>query len=390
MFSYNDITSSKLLQSSFYTLSQNKEGIYFEYLPTDFNEMMEQNMIYESEEFSLLLNLFGLDVTSEKLPFSEIRKLLFIEKEEDEINELDLDESDFDLTKDTKKFISSYLNFFNELTEVYPILYILFGDVWTILRYLVCKEGLYNGKYKIDFDSASTAYVNLYNDISYILAHRKKMKQELLDIFNLFSEYKVKLPTSEIALIYQAYNQNIGHDLILNELNPYIRDTYNQLMTTWEDIIKILPNKLNEDLSFPICDSLTKFVKQMVQVLIHKEQTLRKCKNCDRYFVARYSSLAEYCTRKVAGTNSTCQEYACKKIYKKKQAENPLYQVFTTYYNRIYGRIRRGSLDKDTTLLDDIKLLHQEFSSKYDTSNDSESKEKIIESFIIEADKLFS
>ena len=390
MFSYNDIISSKLLQSSFYTLNQSKEGIYFEYLPTDFNEIMEQNMIYESEEFSLLLNLFGLDVTSEKLPFSEIRKLLFIEKEEDEINELDLDESDFDLTKDTKKFISSYLKFFNELTEVYPILYILFGDVWTILRYLVCKEGLYNEKYKIDFDSASTAYVNLYNDISYILAHRKKMKQELLDIFNLFSEYKVKLPTSEIALIYQAYNQNIGHDLILNELNPYIRDTHNQLMTSWEDIIKILPNKLNEDLSFPICDSLTKFVKQMVQVLIHKEQTLRKCKNCDRYFVARYSSLAEYCTRKVAGTNSSCQEYASKKIYKEKQAENPLYQVFTTYYNRIYGRIRRGSLDKDTTLLDDIKLLHQEFSSKYDTSNDSESKEKIIESFIIEADKLLS
>lgn len=390
MFSYNDITSSKLLQSSFYTLSQNKEGIYFEYFPTDFNEMMEQNMIYESEEFSLLLNLFGLDVTSEKLPFSEIRKLLFIEKEEDEINESDLDESDFDLTKDTKKFISSYLKLFNELTEVYPILYILFGDVWTILRYLVCKEGLYNGKYKIDFDSASTAYVNLYNDISYILAHRKKMKQELLDIFNISSEYKVKLPTSEIALIYQAYNQNRGYDLILNELNPYIRDTYNQLMASWEDIIKILPNKLNEDLSFPICDSLTKFVKQMVQVLIHKEQTLRKCKNCDRYFASRYSSLAEYCTRKVAGTKQACQEYASKKIYKKKQAENPLYQVFTTYYNRIYGRIRRGSLDKDTTLLDDIKLLHQEFSSKYDTSNDSESKEKIIESFIIEADKLLS
>ena len=129
MFSYNDIISSKLLQSSFYTLSQNKEGIYFEYLPANFSEMMEQNVIYESEEFSLLLNLFGLDVTSEKLPFSEIRKLLFIEKGEEEINELDLDERDFDLTKDTKKFISSYLKLFNELTEVYPILYILFGDV---------------------------------------------------------------------------------------------------------------------------------------------------------------------------------------------------------------------------------------------------------------------
>mgnify|MGYP001690025820 FL=1 len=130
LFSYNDIISSKLLQSSFYTLSQNKEGIYFEYLPMDFSEIMEQNMIYESEEFSLLLNLFDLDVTSEKLPFSEIRKLLFIEKEEEETGELDLDESDFDLTKDTKKFIRSYLKLFNELTEVYPILYIF---VWRCL-----------------------------------------------------------------------------------------------------------------------------------------------------------------------------------------------------------------------------------------------------------------
>ena len=388
MFSYNDIINSKLLQSSFYTLSQNKESIYFEYLPTDFSEMIEQNMIYESEEFSLLLNLFGLDVTSEKLPFSEIRKLLFIEKGEEETGELDLDESDFDLTNDTKNFISSYLKLFNELTDVYPILYVLFGNVWTILRYLVCKEGLYDGKYKIDFDSASTAYANLYNDICYILTHREQMKQELLDIFNISTEYKVKLPTSEIALIYQAYNQNIEHDLILNELNPYIRDTHNQLMTSWEDIIKILPNKLNEDLSFPICDSLTKFVKQMVQVLIHKEQTLRKCKNCDRYFVARYSSLAEYCTRKVAGTKQACQEYASKKIYKKKQAENPLYQVFTTYYNRIYGRIRRGSLDKDTTLLDDIKLLHQEFSSKYDKTSDENEKEKLIQEFTSGAEQL--
>lgn len=350
--------------------------------------MIEQNMIYESEEFSLLLNLFGLDVTSEKLPFSEIRKLLFIEKGEEETGELDLDESDFDLTNDTKNFISSYLKLFNELTDVYPILYVLFGNVWTILRYLVCKEGLYDGKYKIDFDSASTAYANLYNDICYILTHREQMKQELLDIFNISTEYKVKLPTSEIALIYQAYNQNIEHDLILNELNPYIRDTHNQLMTSWEDIIKILPNKLNEDLSFPICDSLTKFVKQMVQVLIHKEQTLRKCKNCDRYFVARYSSLAEYCTRKVAGTKQACQEYASKKIYKKKQAENPLYQVFTTYYNRIYGRIRRGSLDKDTTLLDDIKLLHQEFSSKYDKTSDENEKEKLIQEFTSGAEQL--
>lgn len=101
-------------------------------------------------------------------------------------------------------------------------------------------------------------------------------------------------------------------------------------------------------------------------------------------------SFAEYCLRKVKGTNATCQEYASKKSYKKKQTANPLYQVFTTYYNRIYGRIRRGTLDKDSTLLDDIKVLHQEFASKYDSAKNKDSKEEILNLFISEADKLLN
>ena len=90
------------------------------------------------------------------------------------------------------------------------------------------------------------------------------------------------------------------------------------------------------------------------------------------------------------GTNATCQEYASKKTYKKKQATNPLYQVFTTYYNRIYGRIRRGTLDKDSTLLDDIKVLHQEFEVKYNNAKNKDAKEEIINLFILEADKLLN
>ena len=47
-------------------------------------------------------------------------------------------------------------------------------------------------------------------------------------------------------------------------------------------------------------------------------------------------------------------------------------------------------MDKDSTLLDDIKILHQEFASKYDSAKDRNSKEKIINSFILEADKLLN
>ncbi|HEL1212024.1 TPA: hypothetical protein TVL47_001951, partial [Streptococcus equi subsp. zooepidemicus] len=214
------------------------------------------------------------------------------------------------------------------------------------------------------------------------------MKQEVIDIFNTFSEYKVKLPTSEIALIYQAYNQKNKNELIFNDLNPFIRTNTDKIFSSWKDIVMTLPNKLDAPLEFPVCDSIIKFLRQTVQNLIHDEMSLRKCKNCDRYFIVRYSSLAEYCLRKVEGTNSTCQEYASKKTYKKKQAANPLYQVFTTYYNRIYGRIRRGTLDKDSTLLDDIKILHQEFATKYDELADKNEKEKLIQEFTSSAENL--
>ena len=266
----------------------------------------------------------------------------------------------------------------------------LYPDIFKILRYLLCKNNLYSGCYKVDVDSAIDSYVELHNSIIFLAKNLTKMKKEVIDIFNLFAEYKVKIPTSEIALIYQAYNQENKNELVFNELNPFIRTNTDKLFSSWEDIIKTLPNKLDAPLEFPTCDSIIRFLRQTVQSLIHEEMSLRKCKNCNRYFITRYSSLAEYCLRKVEGTNATCQEYASKKTYKKKQSENRLYQVFTTYYNRIYGRIRRGTLDKDSTLLDDIKVLHQEFASRYDSAKDKDSKEKIIHLFILEADKLLN
>lgn len=387
MFTYDDIVGQRLLQNSFYDIDQDTEKLCLEYLPTDFSNTIEVKKIFENETYSLLLNLFELDTTDSKVPFYDLKKLLFIEKETDEINELDLDDIDFNITN-TKKFIEGYLKDYNILTKTYPIVNIIFSKVWTILKYLLCKDYIYNGIYKVDYDTAATTYTKLYNDINYILNNREKMKQELLDIFHLFAEYKVKLPTSEVALIYQAYNQHQKNDLIFNELNPYIRNKGNDTLDSWKDIINTLPSKLNAPLEFPVCDSLTKFTMQMVQLLIHNEQSIRKCKNCNRYFVVKYSSLAEYCSRNVDGTSSTCQEYASKKTYKKRQVENALYQVFTTYYNRIYGRIRRGNLDKDTTLLDDIKSLHQEYAIKYNDISDKGAKTKLIQEFISLAENL--
>lgn len=389
MFTLKDITSD-FLQSAIYIEQEDKDKIIFEYLPTNQIDTLKKREVYSGDRFSLFLNIFNFDTTYNSVLTEKINELLFITTNYDEINEFDLSEADFSISDDVENFITKYLDSYKSIVTLYPITYMLYPYIFKIVRYLLCKNNLYSGTYTVDLDSAIDSYVELYNEVHYLIDNLDNMKQEVIDIFNTFSEYKVKLPTSEIALIYQAYNQKNKNELIFNDLNPFIRTNTDEIFSSWEDIIMTLPNKLDAPLEFPVCNSIIKFLRQMVQNLIHDEMSLRKCKNCDRYFIARYSSLAEYCLRKVEGTNATCQEYASKKTYKKKQAANPLYQVFTTYYNRIYGRIRRGTLDKNSTLLDDIKVLHQEFEVKYNNAKNKDAKEEIINLFILKADKLLN
>ncbi len=387
MFTLKDITSD-FLQTAIYIEQDDKDKIIFEYLPNNQIDTLKKREVYSDDIFSLFLNIFNFDTTDNSILIDKIKDLLFITTKYSEINEFDISEADFAITDDVGNFITKYLDNYKTIVNLYPITYMLYPYIFKILRYLLCKNNLYSGSYKVDLDSAIDSYVRLYNEIHYLIDNLDNMKQEVIDIFNTFSEYKVKLPTSEIALIYQAYNQKNKNELIFNDLNPFIRTNTDEIFSSWKDIVMTLPNKLDAPLEFPVCDSIIKFLRQTVQNLIHDEMSLRKCKNCDRYFIVRYSSLAEYCLRKVEGTHATCQEYASKKTYKKKQAANPLYQVFTTYYNRIYGRIRRGTLDKDSTLLDDIKILHQEFATKYDELADKNEKEKLIQEFTSSAENL--
>ena len=312
MFTLKDITSD-FLQTAIYIEQDDKDKIIFEYLSNNQIDTLKKREVYSDDIFSLFLNIFNFDTTDNSILIDKIKDLLFITTKYSEINEFDISEADFAITDDVGNFITKYLDNYKTIVNLYPITYMLYPYIFKILRYLLCKNNLYSGSYKVDLDSAIDSYVGLYNEIHYLIDNLDNMKQEVIDIFNTFSEYKVKLPTSEIALIYQAYNQKNKNELIFNDLNPFIRTNTDEIFRSWKDIVMTLPNKLDAPLEFPVCDSIIKFLRQTVHNLIHDEMSLRKCKNCDRYFIARYSSLAEYCLRKVKGTNATCQEYASKK-----------------------------------------------------------------------------
>ena len=200
MFTLKDITSD-FLKSAIYIENEGKEKIIFEYLSNNKMEIQKKREVYSNDRFSLFLNIFNFDTTDNSVLLKKIQDLLFIKTDYDEINEFDLSDNDFSISDDVETFITKYLNDYKAIVNLYPITYILYPDIFKILRYLLCKNNLYSGSYKIDVDSAIDSYVELHNSIIFLTNNLAKMKKEVIDIFNLFAEYKIKLPTSEIALI---------------------------------------------------------------------------------------------------------------------------------------------------------------------------------------------
>ena len=142
MFTLKDITSD-FLKSAIYIENEGKEKIIFEYLSNNKMEIQKKREVYSNDRFSLFLNIFNFDTTDNSVLLKKIQDLLFIKTDYDEINEFDLSDNDFSISDDVETFITKYLNDYKAIVNLYPITYILYPDIFKILRYLLCKNNLY-------------------------------------------------------------------------------------------------------------------------------------------------------------------------------------------------------------------------------------------------------
>ena len=117
--------------------------------------------------------------------------------------------------------------------------------------------------------------------------------------------------------------------------------------------------------SYPIT-SFAQFLHIGFSLMLSNGMVIRKCKLCNGYFQAKFSSDQMYCNRIYKNTSATCSEVGIRKTYKEKLFQHPIHQEFTKSYNKLYGRIRRGKIPKDTPLMDELKRLHDEYTEKYE------------------------
>lgn len=67
---------------------------------------------------------------------------------------------------------------------------------------------------------------------------------------------------------------------------------------------------------------------------------VRKCQNCNRFFIPKWDYEIKYCDRIPEGEKHTCQYIGSHKLYQKKIADSPILSEYNKIYRRLHSRKR--------------------------------------------------
>ena len=78
--------------------------------------------------------------------------------------------------------------------------------------------------------------------------------------------------------------------------------------------------------------------------MVEHEIFIKKCKNCERFFIPLRRVDAEYCNRIFGDTERRCNEIGAMLRYEKKVAENPVWEAYKKAYRRLNSRTRNKKM----------------------------------------------
>jgi len=93
-------------------------------------------------------------------------------------------------------------------------------------------------------------------------------------------------------------------------------------------------------------DSIKDLIRFEFVKMVEHNIFIKKCKNCNRFFIPRRRADAEYCDRIFGEGNRKCSEVGAMLRYEKKVAENPILDAHKKAYRRFNSRTRTGKMSQ--------------------------------------------
>ena len=93
--------------------------------------------------------------------------------------------------------------------------------------------------------------------------------------------------------------------------------------------------------------SIPDMIDYSLRTCVERDITVRRCKNCGRWFPQMVRVSAEYCERPVAEGQEVCREIGAFKQWTKKQSDDPVFKIYRREYKKRFARIKAGNIDDD-------------------------------------------
>ena len=91
-------------------------------------------------------------------------------------------------------------------------------------------------------------------------------------------------------------------------------------------------------------NSVADMISFSLQACVERNITVRRCKNCGRYFAQTGRVSAEYCDRPPLDGQSSCRAMGAFQQWTLKQADDPVFKVYRREYKRRFAWIKAGRI----------------------------------------------
>lgn len=90
--------------------------------------------------------------------------------------------------------------------------------------------------------------------------------------------------------------------------------------------------------------SISDMIDYSLRSCVERGITVRRCKNCGRWFPQTGRVSAEYCERTVANGQQTCREAGAFQQWTKKQSDDPVFKAYRREYKKRFAWIKAGRI----------------------------------------------
>lgn len=90
--------------------------------------------------------------------------------------------------------------------------------------------------------------------------------------------------------------------------------------------------------------SISDMIDYSLRSCVERGITVRRCKNCGRYFPQTGRVSAEYCERPVSNGQQTCREAGAFQQWTKKQSDDPVFKAYRREYKKRFAWIKAGRI----------------------------------------------